>query len=192
MIIGLDIDGVMTDDDSYILDHMTKYCFENDIPDLDNPYAFESKCNWTNEIKNDYREKYFFSYIKNAIPRCYVSEITHKLHDDGNKLIIITARYKTNEDSDIGSQMREDTKKWLDNNNIYYDKICFTTSPKTKEIALNNVDIMIDDSPEVIPEIVKLTHVFCFDNRYNKNLEFSNMTRVFSWYDIYRKIKELR
>lgn len=192
MIIGLDIDGVMIDDDSYILDYMTKYCFENDIPNLDNPYAFENKCDWTDVVINDYREKYFFNYIRNSSPRRFVSEITHKLHEDGHKIVVITARYKTKEDSEIGKQMREDTKKWLDKNNIYYDKICFAVSPKIKEVVENSVDIMIDDSPEVIPEISKVTHVFCFDNRYNKDLKCSNVTRVFSWYDIYRKIKELR
>lgn len=47
---------------------------------------------------------------------------------------------------------------------------------------------MIDDSPEVISKLVKVTKVFCFDNRYNRDLSYENMTRVFSWYDIYRKI----
>ena len=49
---------------------------------------------------------------------------------------------------------------------------------------------MIEDSPETIPTFVKHTHIFCYDCRYNRNLELENMTRVFSWYDIYSKIKE--
>ena len=60
MIIGIDIDGVLIDDDTYRLDYMTKYCYENHLPDLDNPYAYEQKCNWDEEILEDYRNKYFF------------------------------------------------------------------------------------------------------------------------------------
>lgn len=32
---------------------------------------------------------------------------------------------------------------------------------------------------------------FCYDCRYNRDLNCKNMIRVFSWYDIYRKIKGL-
>ena len=50
---------------------------------------------------------------------------------------------------------------------------------------------MIDDSPKILSEIVKVTKVLCFDNRYNRDLHYDNMIRVFSWYDIYDKIKML-
>lgn len=191
MIIGIDIDGVLIDDDTYRLDYMTKYCYENHLPDLDNPYAYEQKCNWDEEILEDYRNKYFFDYIKNAPARNFAAEIIQKLHDEGNKIIIVTARHKTKEDSEIGMQMRRDTENWLNRNNIIYDEICYARCPKTKEIKEKNIDIMIDDSPEIIPEIVKVTKVLCFDNRYNRDIEYNNMTRVFSWYDIYRKIKQV-
>ena len=134
---------------------------------------------------------YFYNYIKNATPRNFASEITQKLHEDGNKIIIVTARYKTKEDSIIGQQMREDTRNWLIKNNIYFDEIYFTISPKVSAIQENNIDVMIDDSPEVLPEIVKVTKVFCYDNRYNRDIMLPNMTKVYSWYDIYRKIKEI-
>ena len=190
MIIGIDIDGVLIDDDTYRLDHITKYCYENDLGNLDYPYGYESKCNWGNDILEDYRKKYFFDYIKNAPARGFAAEVIKKLHDEGNKIIIITARYKTQEDSAIGEQMRKDTVNWLNKNGIVYDDICFTVCPKTKAIQENDVDMMIDDSPEVLPEITKIVKALCFDNRYNRDLDLPNMTRVFSWYDIYGKIKE--
>lgn len=192
MIIGIDIDGVLIDDDAYRLDCISKYCYENRLPNIDNPYAYEDKCNWSIDILEDYRKKYFFDYIKNAPARRFASEVIKKLHDEGNKIIIITGRYKTTEKSEIGQQMRTDTKNWLDKNNIIYDEICYAPAPKTKEVKEKQIDILIDDSPSVISKIVKITHVFCFDNRYNLGLNFENMTRVFSWYDIYRKIQEIR
>ena len=175
MIIGIDIDGVLIDDDTYRLDNMAKYCYENELPN----------------IYEDYRKKYFFNYIKTAPVRAYASEIIKKLHDEGHKIIIITGRYKTQEDSELGNQMRQDTVNWLNSNNIIYDKICYAHFPKNKEVIENNIDIMIDDAPGVISEIAKFATAFCFDNRYNRDLNVKNMVRVFSWYDIYRKIKEL-
>ena len=191
MIIGIDIDGVLADDDTYRLDYMAKYCFENNLPNLNKPYEYENKCDWNKETAEDYREKYFYDYIKNVESRRFASEITKKLHDDGHKIIIITGRYKTTEVSEIGNLMRKYTKEWLDKNNIVYDEICFAKCPKLKEVREKNIDIMIDDSPEVVNIVHNSCKVFCFDNRYNVNLECSNMTRVFSWYDIYRKIKEM-
>lgn len=191
MIIGIDIDGVLTDDNTYRLDCMSKYCYENNLNNLDYPYAYEDKCKWSNETLEDYRKQYFFNYIKNVPARRFASEIIKKLREEGHKIIIITGRYKTQEDSDIGKQMREDTINWLNKNGIIYDDICFTFSPKTKAVKEKNVDVMIDDSPRVIPEVTKIVKAFCFDNSYNTHLDFPNMTRVFSWYDIYRKIQEI-
>lgn len=44
------------DDDTYRLDAITKYCYKNNLPDLDNPYKYESKCNWLNENNFIYDE----------------------------------------------------------------------------------------------------------------------------------------
>lgn len=134
MNIGVDIDGCLIDDDTYRIDTMTKYCFENNLGDIDSPYKYEDKCNWPDEIKEDYRDKYFFEYIKNAPARMFASEVIKKLHDDGNRIIIITGRYKTKEDSKIGQKMRDDTASWLGKNNIVYDEICYAHCPKAKEI----------------------------------------------------------
>ena len=127
--------------------------YENNLGTLDNPYKYESKCNWSQEIKEDYRQKYFFEYIKNMPARMFASEVIQKLHDEGNKIIIITGRYKTQEDSKIGEQMRKDTVNWLNKNKIFYDEICYAHCPKTKEIQEKNIDVMVDVSIIDIIEI---------------------------------------
>lgn len=192
MNIGIDIDGVLTDDDTYRIDTMTKYCYENNLGTLDNPYKYESKCKWSEEIKEDYRQKYYFDYVKNMPARKFAAEVIEKLHNEGNKIVIITGRYKTQEDSKMGQRMRNYTIQWLKNNNIIYDEICYAHYPKTTEIQEKNIDVMIDDSPKILKEIVKYTKVLCFDNRYNTNLQYDNMIRVFSWYDVYREISSVK
>lgn len=58
-------------------------------------------------------------------------------------------------------------------------------------IGIDIDGVLIDDCPGVLTEITKVTNTFCFDNRYNRDLTINNMVRVFSWYDIYRKIKQV-
>ena len=81
-------------------------------------------------------------------------------------------------------------KKWLEDNNIVYDKLIFTKGSKFPYCLENNIDIMIEDSPRNVQEISVKVPVLCFDNSYNKNIEGKNITRVYSWYDVLNKVKQ--
>lgn len=190
MRIGIDIDGVLTNDDDYILDHVSKYAYENNIDGIINGYGYEyQKLNWDEETILKYRKKYFYEYVDNEPARRYAGEVISKLKNDGHEIFIITGRYKSFEDSSEGEIMREKIRKFLKNNNIPYDKLIFAEVPKIKELKENKIEIMIEDSASTIPLIKDIVHVLCFDTRYNIDLKCDNMTRVFSWYDIYMKIK---
>jgi len=56
----------------------------------------------------------------------------------------------------------------------------------------NKIDIMIEDSSTKINELVKIVKVLYYDTRYNRNIENENIIRVYSWYDIYMKINEIK
>ncbi len=194
MNIGIDIDGVLTNDDDYILDFTSKYCYEHDLKGFDNANLYEyRKLNWDENTINDYRKEYFLNYIKNEPARKFASEVIKKLRDEENKIFIIFARYKTAEYGKINNEnVRECTLDWLRKNKIEYDKIIFTKPPKVNEILENKVDIMIEDSPTTINELVKVVKVLYYDTRYNRSIEHENITRVYSWYDIYMKINEMK
>jgi UDP-glucose 4-epimerase len=55
----------------------------------------------------------------------------------------------------------------------------------------NKIDIMIEDCVEAIIAQSKYTKHFCYDTRYNRDFTLKGTKRVFSWYDIYRNIKEM-
>ena len=194
MNIGIDIDGVLTNDDDYILDFTSKYCYEHDLKGFDNANLYEyRKLNWDENTINDYRKEYFLNYIKNEPARKFASEVIKKLRDEENKIFIISARYKTAEYGKINNEnVRECTLDWLKKNKIEYDKIIFTKPPKVNEILENKIDIMIEDSPTTINELVKVVKVLYYDTRYNRSIEHENITRVYSWYDIYMKINEMK
>ena len=54
------------------------------------------------------------------------------------------------------------------------------------------IDIMIEDSPTTINELVKVVKVLYYDTRYNRSIEHENIIRVYSWYDIYMKINTIK
>ena len=194
MKIGIDIDGVLTNYDDYILDFTSKYCYEHGLKGFDNANLYEyKKLNWDENTINNYREEFFLNYIKNEPARKFASEIIKKLRNDGNKIFIITARYKTFENGQINNEnVKECTLNWLRKNKIEYDKVIFTKPPKVKEILENKIDIMIEDSPTTINELVKVVNVLYYDTRYNRDIEHENITRVYSWYDIYMKINSIK
>ena len=194
MNIGIDIDGVLINDDDYILDFTSKYCYEHNLKGFDNANLYEyRKLNWDENTINDYRKEYFLNYVKNEPARKFASEVIKKLRDDGNEIFIISARYKTAENGKINNEdIKQCTLEWLRKNHIEYDKIIFTKPPKVNEILENKIDIMIEDSPTTINELVKVVKVLYYDTRYNRDIEHENITRVYSWYDIYMKINEIK
>ena len=194
MNIGIDIDGVLTNEDDYFLDFTSKYCYENNLKGFENANLYEyRKLNWDEKTINNYRDKYFLNYIKNEPARKFAKEVIKKLKEDGHNIFIISARYKTAENGNIsGCNIRNCTIEWLRKNNIEYDKIIFTKPPKVNEILENKIDIMIEDSPTIINDLVKVVKVLYYDTRYNRNIEHKNITRVYSWYDIYMKINAIK
>ena len=191
MNIGIDIDGVLINDDDYILDFTSKYCYEHNLKGFDNANLYEyRKLNWDKNTINDYRKEYFLNYVKNEPARKFASEVIKKLRDDGNKIFIISARYKTAENGKINNEdIKQCTLEWLRKNHIEYYKIIFTKPPKVNEVLENKIDILIEDSPTTINELVKVLY---YDTRYNRDIENENITRVYSWYDIYMKINEIK
>ena len=121
----------------------------------------------------------------------FIKKSIKKLKEEGNHIYIITSRHNTTKNTEEGEKTRRIVRKWLKDNDILYDELYFSQD-KTREIDALKIDIMIEDSPDTIPTFVKHTHVFCYDCRYNQNLNLENMTRVFSWYDIYRKIQRFQ
>lgn len=183
MRIGIDIDGVITDISRFYLDYGAKYSFENHLSKITKPngYEIEEILNLEEGAHKEFWRKYDKYYSKKIYTREFASEVIEKLKVEGNEIYLITAR-KPRED--------EWTRNWLKDNKIFYDKIIYT-SEKYEYCKENNIDIMIEDNVNNILAISKLIPVICVDNRYNQGLEGYNITRCYSWYDIYSKINKI-
>lgn len=192
MRIGIDIDGVLTDEKRYVIDYGTKFFSENNISYIvcDDKFYGQEIFNVTKEQYKKFLNDYIFNYSINVSVRPFAKEIIKKLKQE-HEIFIITARDYTTYENEYQNEMQEIVKKWLYNNDILYDEIIFS---KNKDIICKEkeIDIMIEDSPENIMSISKNIPVLCYTQPYNKDINNKNIYKCYSWYDIYKKINELK
>lgn len=193
MRIGIDIDGVLTNVEEFSIDYETKFCYENNISYRIKPNEYDDTKAFCISPENS--DKFWSQYIKYYATqyraRDFASEVVNKLKEDGHEIYIITARNEYGLTGDDYGKMRQFVKEWLEKNNIYYDKIVYTEGSKLPYCIGNYIDVMIEDWDKNVKEISTKIPVLCYNCSYNKDVEGKNITRVYSWYDIYYKIKEM-
>lgn len=193
MRIGIDIDGVLTNVERAMIDYGTKFCYEHNLPQniKIGEYEAEDTFHWTMEQSEKFWNQCIIEYFTKYPPRAFASEVIHQLKQEGNEIYIITARNGWGIPKEHVGKEQEYTKKWLKENQIYYDKIMFTTGSKLPYCKENKVDIMIEDNPTNIVDIAKEIPVICFHCTYNAQLEEKNITRAYAWYHVYNQIKTI-
>lgn len=196
MKIGIDIDNVISNFNEVLLNEYLlhdKELRDNGIINKNADYIKKGMFDWTEE-----EEKYFYkSNIERIAKKLTIiagaKEYIDKLKSDGHFIYIITGR-----DNGEYTEPYNMTKKWLDNHNIYYDKLILTDAhdkhAKTVKCIENNIDIMIDDSVRICKDCIEsgITTVL-MDTPYNR---YSSIKRVYNWQEFYEfvsnyKIKKL-
>ncbi len=194
MRIGIDIDGVLNSQYNFCIEYGTKFCNELGKYKLENLNVIDTTDMflWGEDVAHQFWDKYRKELVVNLPAKRFASEVIKKLKDESNEIYIITAR--KNNDEWFSETLKKDvekiTKKWLKNNDIYYDKIFFDVKNKGLLCKENNIDFMIEDDPKNLKTLIGNTEVIVFDYPYNRNREFENLIRVYSWYDIYDKINK--
>lgn len=197
MNIGIDLDGVLTNYRKFTIEQGQKYCKELGKGEVINPEAYYSTdmFNWDKETDLDFWTKNIFIYAKENPSIQGASEKIKKLKEEGHTIFIITARMFASPESSCSEEVREKMKKtvkeWLAKNEIVYDYIIFSSEDKSKYIIENNIDVMIEDSPNNLKNLSKLTKMICVDWPYNKGVENDNIYRCYNWNEIYNKILEI-
>ena len=192
MRIGIDIDGVLLNMGQFIFDYGSKYCYDHNIDfSIKESEYDESKVLGISSAEAEkFWNEYLVKYVTEYSPRECAKQVIDILKEN-NEIYIITARNEYGLPPKEYGHMQELTNKWLNANNINYDKLLFTSEDKLSVCQENNIDVMIEDSPRNIKKLTKDDdiHIFCYDNPYNKEVKGKNITRVYSWYDILNKIE---
>lgn len=192
MKIGIDIDGVLTDEQRYVLDYGSAYFAQNNIQYKIHDDIYDSKEIF--EVSEDaydaFWKEHIFDYSENINIRPFASNIIKRLVEENNEIYIITSRSYTTYENENKLKMQRVVKEWLKRNKIKYNDIIFSRE-KDKICKELNIDVMIEDKPENVDKISKDIPVICFNVEYNKKCEGKNIYRAYSWYDVYKKIKEI-
>ena len=194
MRIGIDIDGVLTDIERFMLDYGSKYFVDNNIP-LNMKIGFyddTEMLNCTEEQAVDFWRRYIIYYFTEYQPRDFAKQIIKKLKEEGNEIYIITGRNEYGVPMEYEGKVKEITKQWLNENGIEYDKLIFTEGSKLPYCTGNYIELMIDDWGEVLKEVSTKIPTICFNCYYNEKIEGNNIIRAYSWYDVYNKIKAMK
>lgn len=195
MRIGIDIDDTLTDVKNELIKAGENYA-RSLGKDIKVDKNFEDKNNngnkWQEMFQFNYEElKYFLKDIQESItnkakPRENVVEVINKLKNDGNEIIIITAR-----DSEFHDDPYKYSKDWLDKNNIYYDKLVVNARNKEDSCIEEKIDLFIDDSESNCLKVNKagIKTIRVCNEIENNN---SNLICFNNWNDIYSFIQTIK
>lgn len=196
MILGIDIDDTITN----TYDSLSTYAQEYTISELHRQPDYKSvdckthrytksMMHWNDEEEHNFFIKYYEKVIGEVKTKFLASKYLQKLKDEGHKIVLITARFRLDEVFDV----EELTKRYIKENNIPCDKLIIDAQDKGKIAREENIDIFIDDSYKNCKDVLKEgIKVYMMDSRVNCSLpEDEEVERVYSWPQVYSKIKEI-
>jgi len=193
--ISVDIDGVLTDFENFVLINGKKYFGKKYNMQIVEPNGFDVNQVFgaTKKQLRKFWEKYYFKYCIIQPVRIGARETIAKLKKEGNKIIIITGRMLSYEKNFMGAFMRSSVKFWLWKNGIIYDKIIFCPEHDHKAELCNDlgINIMLEDKPQNAFLISKSLPIICFDAAYNRDCKGENINRAQNWDEVYNLIKNM-
>ncbi len=176
---GFDIDGVLTDEgnnENNIWHKSFINHFGEKVKKVSNSYDFREAYNLPDSVIEEFLIKNKDKIFSSVPPYQEAIDFLNNLKKQGHKIILITARHE---------EFRETTEKWLDKNNIPYDKL-YHDDDKAP-LALNeNLKIFIDDHLDNVREIKSAgITALLFTREHNLNATEDEYTaRVDNWQDI--------
>ncbi len=186
MNIGIDLDDTIINSFEDLMPYFAQY-FNLDINYCkQNKYSYN---NYPDNLKDKKRE--FIEFLRSHKLLNSISikegarEVIKYLHDNNFKIIIITAR-----NNEVLSNAFSETKRYLDENDIIYDKL-FCEHDKHKILISEKIDFFIDDSIKGLEyNVDACKYPVLFNSKINAE-ESTRFTRVNSWGEIKDLLLEL-
>ncbi len=189
MIIGLDIDNVISDFDGgmqplFLKEDKNK---RNTGVIDNNLHYMKGMFDWSDEEVEEFLVNVCEDCAKRLRIRRGAREYINKLIQDGHEIVLITYRKEPN-----FLNGEKTTKDWLKAKKINYHKLVLSASPnKTEECKKNNIDIMFDDRAGYVYKM-REEGVNCVLVLTKYNLkERKNLPHVRSWKELYNCVNNL-
>lgn len=192
MKIGIDIDNVIANFDDTLLKEYLKHDKElrntgiiNENPE----YLRKGMFDWTKEEEEKFYHVNIEKIAQKLKPLEDVSYYIKKLKEDGHEIYIITGR-----DNGEYTNPSDLAREWLDNNDIFYDRLIFTNAydkhAKTVVCLENNIHLMIEDSTKISLDLISNgVKVYTMNTRYNQKDQ--TLDRVSKWEEVYERVSKL-
>lgn len=175
MIFVFDLDDTICDTDGYSEKYICEFIAKHKLPykQISKIGRFaERKFDWDTETARKWYKEFGDQMMLEFPCRPGAAEIVRFLHNCGHKIVISTARA-----ADWHTNPEEITLKWLDNNEIPYDKFYIGRKDKEKICEDENADYFIDDDMSIVENVANYfskfngkKQAFLVTTNYNKNL----------------------
>lgn len=187
MRIGIDLDDTITKTDEILFKYAKMYNEEEKILFKINrgEWDWNKAFGWDEEKCETFFSRYLKKIFEEAEIKENAKEKINALKNDGNKIIIITAR-----DTKSLKEVHKVCENWLINNKVNVDKIVVDGEDKVQKCLENKIDIFIDDNVyncESVYNNLKIP-VLLMNSRYNKDYQNPKIKRVYNWNEIYNEI----
>lgn len=195
MKIGIDADGVLTDMSAFNYEYGERF-FRRSPENLAG-YSVEDIFGCTSKDEFRFGLKYYLTYCKKWPPRSDCAQTVARLNADGHELYEITARKFATMKNPLGWYVRKTFRNWLKEHKLEFKDVFFCSESNSPSDKLEgcrrfDVDVMIDDKPEVAYFLAEQgIPVLLFDAPYNQEVSGENIIRVMNWEHIYEEIKRM-
>ena len=196
MKIGIDIDDTTVN----TVNPMIKYgkifneevlkrpSVEFNFGEIKDRYYMNKLFGWTEETKFEFFNMYYKNVLEDCEPLPGASKVITQLKEDGDEIIFISARIT----SIKGCDARKITIDSFNKNGIPFDKVIIGAYDKLEYCLEHGIDVFVDDSLEVLQELSKHgIRCYLMTSQINSKLDTGDITRVHSWEEIYKDLKEV-
>lgn len=196
MIIGIDIDDTIADTyevmfnyaQEFTVNYLKRDAAIKQLNDCKTHMYIKELFDWNNEEDMPYLEQYYEKIIINTKPKTLAIDYLNKLKEEGNKIVIITARW-TADFVDVEKLTRE----WIEKYRIPCDKLIINAENKLIAAKQENIDMFIDDSFKNCKAISDSgIKTYIMDTRVNRAFSDEKIERVFSWPHLYQRFQEYK
>lgn len=196
-----DIDGVLVDLEKYLLKHATVFFERKYGKKVINPNTIDLKemfgCTKKQEAEFWTHNLNLISYTIFEQPRYGVFNTLKKIHENGDRNIICTARAKCDENNMIGKIMRASVEHWIKKNGLAIDEIHYVSYKNSAQEKLDiikglNPTVVIEDDPDNIKLISESVPVIKYETNYNRDLTGKNILTATSDDSLYLLIEKIK
>ncbi len=174
MVFVFDLDDTLCDTDGYSEEYISNFFITHNLPykQIVKDVRFaEAKFDWDFETANKWYKEFGDEMMLHFPTKPNVTEVLNKLHKQGHKIVIATARA-----TDWHTKPEQITLQWLKNNHLPYDKVYIGRIDKEKICEEENADFFVDDDLNIVSRVAEYFRqngrgkAFLSTSNFNKDL----------------------